>query len=75
MVEIFVIYRDGVPFQLEMGSDLELRLQDLGVDCTKFLVCSTDKSLIDAAALVIPDALDADGDMGLEVRSCLLMLR
>lgn len=71
MPKLYVIYRDGQPFEMpiEPGTETDNRLTDYdnGVGAT-FAVASTTRAYVEAMRQAIPELLDADDDMGLEIR-------
>ena len=71
-MRLYVIMRDGQPFELpvEAGTETENRLMDYddGVGAT-FAIASTNLPYVRAMRKAIPELLDADDDMGLEIHS------
>lgn len=74
-MRLYVIMRDGEPFELpvEAGTDTDHRLMDHddGVDA-RYVVASTNLAHVRVMKKVIPDLLDADDDMGLEIHSLVI---
>jgi hypothetical protein len=71
-MRLYVIMKDGEPFELpvEAGTETEYRLMDYdnGVGAT-FAFASTNLAHVRAMKKAIPELLDADDDMGLEIHS------
>ena len=71
MNKLYVIFKDGRPFELpvEDGTAAADRLMDYddGVDAT-FAFASTNLAHIRAMKKALPELLDADDDMGLEIQ-------
>ena len=71
-MRLYVIFRDGKPFELpvEQGTETANRLMDYddGV-CAEFAFASTNLAYVRAMKKALPELLDADDDMGLEIHS------
>lgn len=64
---LHIIYRNGKPFEWSVDREVSWRLVDHGISIAKNVVASTNLEYVKAMLAVIPDVLDADNDMGLEI--------